>query len=101
MASGRDDFVIAFRSAFLKKKDKQRFSLLTLIILSIIVIILGNQDFMDITYAKSFSSIPFITATSIEDINVFAENITSSGCTIRSSAKVVDGFIHVHIIGIK
>ena len=60
-----------------------------------------NQDFMDITYAKSFSSIPFITATSIEDINVFAENITPSGCTIRSSAKIVDGFIHVHIIGIK
>ena len=56
---------------------------------------------MDITYAKSFSSIPFITATSIEDINVFAENITSTGCTIRSSAKIADGFIHVHIIGIK
>ena len=34
MATGRDDFVIAIRSAFLKKKDKQKFSLLTLIILS-------------------------------------------------------------------
>ena len=30
MATGRDDFVIALRSAFLKKKDKQKFSLLTL-----------------------------------------------------------------------
>ena len=40
MAAGRDDFVIAFRSAFLKKKDKQKFSLLTLIFLSIFVIIL-------------------------------------------------------------
>ena len=28
MATGRDDFVIAIRSAFLKKKDKQKFSLL-------------------------------------------------------------------------
>ena len=45
MAKGRDDFVIAFRSAFLKKKDKQRFSLLTLIFLSIFVIIIGNLDF--------------------------------------------------------
>ena len=53
MASGRDDFVIVFRSAFLKKKDKQRFSLLTLIILSIIVIILGNQDFKVIKIIKS------------------------------------------------
>ena len=42
MATGRDDFVIAFRSAFLKKKDKQKFSLLTLIFLSIFIIILGN-----------------------------------------------------------
>ena len=42
MATGRDDFVIAFRSAFLKKKDKQKFSLLSLILLSIVVIILSN-----------------------------------------------------------
>jgi|TARA_B110000027_G_C16078239_1_gene282388 rod shape-determining protein MreC len=44
MATGRDDFVIAFRLAFLKKKDKQKFSLLTLIFLSIFVIILGNLN---------------------------------------------------------
>ena len=53
MATGRDDFVIAFRSAFLKKKDKQRFSLFTLILLSIIVIILGNLDFKVIQIIKS------------------------------------------------
>ena len=52
MASGRDDFVIAFRSAFLKKKDKQKFSLLTLIILSIIVIILSNINFKPIQFLK-------------------------------------------------
>ena len=45
MASGRDDFVIAFRSAFLKKKDKQKFSLLSLIFLSILVIILSSLNF--------------------------------------------------------
>ncbi len=52
MASGRDDFVIAFRSAFLKKKDKQKFSLLTLIFLSILVIILGNLNFKAIQFIK-------------------------------------------------
>ena len=53
MASGRDDFVIAFRSAFLKKKDKQKFSLFTLIVLSIIVIILGNLNFKAIQLLKT------------------------------------------------
>ena len=52
MATGRDDFVIAIRSAFLKKKDKQKFSLLTLIILSIFVIILSNFNFKAIQFVK-------------------------------------------------
>ncbi|MDA8937051.1 rod shape-determining protein MreC [Candidatus Pelagibacter sp.] len=52
MALGRDDFIIAFRSAFLKKKDKQRFSLLTLIFLSIIVIILGHFNLKAIKFIK-------------------------------------------------
>ncbi len=49
MAVGRDDFVIAFRSAFLSKKGKQKFSLLSLIILSIIIIILSNINFKPIS----------------------------------------------------
>ena len=53
MATGRDDFVIAIRSAFLKKKDKQRFSLLTLIFLSIFTIILSNFNFKIIKIIKS------------------------------------------------
>ena len=52
MAAGRDDFVIAFRSAFLKKKDKQKFSLLSLILLSIVVIILSNLNFKPIQFVK-------------------------------------------------
>ena len=52
MATGRDDFVIAIRSAFLKKKDKQKFSLLTLIILSIFVIVLSNLNFKPIKFVK-------------------------------------------------
>ena len=52
MAAGRDDFVIAIRSAFLKKKDKQKFSLLTLIFLSIFVLILSNFNFKAIQIVK-------------------------------------------------
>ena len=53
MAKGRDDFVIAFRSAFLKKKDKQKFSLLSLIFLSIFIFTLGNFNFKIINLIKS------------------------------------------------
>ena len=42
MNVSRDDFVIAIRSAFLKKRTKQKFSLLSLIILSILIIFLSN-----------------------------------------------------------
>ena len=52
MATGRDDFVIAIRSAFLKKKDKQKFSLLTLIFVSIFVIVLSNINFKPIQFVK-------------------------------------------------
>jgi rod shape-determining protein MreC len=52
MASSRDDFVIAIRSAFLKKSYQQKFSLLTLIFLSLIVIILGSFNFKAIQYVK-------------------------------------------------
>ena len=52
MATSRDDFVIAIRSAFLKKSYQQKFSLLTLIFLSVIIIILGSFNFKPIQYVK-------------------------------------------------
>ena len=52
MVKGRDDFVIALRSVFLKKKDQQKFSLISLIILSIIIIILSNFNFRPIQLIK-------------------------------------------------
>jgi rod shape-determining protein MreC len=52
MATSRDDFVIAFRSAFLKKKDKQKFSLLTLLFLSVFVIVLSSYNFKIINLIK-------------------------------------------------
>ena len=53
MASSRDDFVIAIRSAFLKKTTKQKFSLLTLIFLSISIIFLSSFNFKIINNIRS------------------------------------------------
>ena len=52
MASSRDDFIIAIRSAFLKKSTQQKFSLLTLVFISVGIIILSSLDFKVIRYAK-------------------------------------------------
>ena len=54
METSRDDFVIAIRSAFLKKGTQQRFSLLSLILFSIIFLILGSLNFKAIDYVKIF-----------------------------------------------
>ena len=52
MASSRDDFIIAIRSAFLKKSTQQKFSLLTLVFVSIFIIILSSLDFKAVRYLK-------------------------------------------------
>ena len=53
MEPSRDDFVIAIRSAFLKKGNQQKFSLLSLILFSIIFLILGNYNFQIIKFNKT------------------------------------------------
>ena len=52
MASSRDDFIIAIRSAFLKKSTQQKFSLLTLVFLSVFIILLSSLDFRAVRYIK-------------------------------------------------
>ena len=52
MASSRDDFIIAIRSAFLKKSTQQKFSLLTLVFISIFTILLSSLDFKAVRYLK-------------------------------------------------
>ena len=52
MSASRDDFVIAIRSAFLKKSYQQKFSLLTLIFLSVIIMILSSFNFKPVQYVK-------------------------------------------------
>ena len=52
MASSRDDFIIAIRSAFLKKSTQQKFSLLSLILTSVFIILLSSFEFKVIRYLK-------------------------------------------------
>ena len=52
MERNRDDFVIAIRSAFLKKGTQQRFSLLALIFFSITFLILGSINYKPIDNLK-------------------------------------------------
>jgi len=56
----------------------------------------STSDSVSITY--NFSKIPKITATSDNNVNVYLEDVTSTGCTIRTSAKI-SGIVDVHIIG--
>ena len=53
MNVSRDDFVIAIRSAFLKKQTKQKFSLLSLIILSVVILFLNSLDSKIIKITRS------------------------------------------------
>ncbi len=82
MATSRDDFIIAIRSAFLKKSTQQKFSLLTLVFISIAIIFLSSLDFRairilkvginELVYRSSFVvSIPenFIKNTFIEVVD--------------------------------
>jgi len=52
METSRDDFVIAIRSAFLKKQNQQRFSLFGLIVFSLLILILGGFTFKPVNYLK-------------------------------------------------
>ena len=51
--SSRDDFIIAIRSAFLKKGTQQRFSLIVLIFFSLILLSLAKLNFAGIDYLRS------------------------------------------------
>ena len=52
METSRDDFIIAIRSAFLQKGNKQRFSLIGLIFFSVLILTLGKFNNKAIDYIK-------------------------------------------------
>jgi rod shape-determining protein MreC len=75
METSRDDFVIALRSAFLKKGTQQRFSLLSLIFFSIIFLILGSFNFNVINYVeKTIKEIVYRSSFIVSGPENFLEN---------------------------
>tara|TARA_B100000963_G_scaffold360428_1_gene391275 strand:- start:853 stop:1701 length:849 start_codon:yes stop_codon:yes gene_type:complete len=52
MQASRDDFVIAIRSAFLKKENKQKFSLVALIFLTFLILISEKFSLKPVEYLK-------------------------------------------------
>jgi len=86
METSRDDFIIAIRSAFLKKGTQQRFSLLSLILFSIIFLILGNLNLRLIEFNKSIIKEVVYYSSFIVTI---PENIVK-----KSFNKVSDHFEH-------
>ena len=93
MATSRDDFVIAFRSAFLKKKDKQKFSLLTLLFLSILVIILSNYNFKVIQYIKiGINELTYRASFLISAPENKLQNINSQ---IKDHLKIYDNYKNI------
>jgi rod shape-determining protein MreC len=93
MATSRDDFVIAFRSAFLKKKDKQKFSLLTLLFLSIFVIILSNYNFKVIQFIKiGINEITYRASFLISAPENKIENINSQ---IKDHLEIYDNYKNI------
>jgi rod shape-determining protein MreC len=90
MATSRDDFVIAVRSAFLKKKDKQKFSLLTLLFLSTFVIILSNYNFKVIQFIKiGINEITYRASFLISAPENKIENINSQ---IKDHLEIYDNY---------
>lgn len=95
MATSRDDFVIAFRSAFLKKKDKQKFSLLTLLFLSIFVLILSNYNFKIIKYIK-FGINEFVYRTSFL-ISTPEKKIKNINSQIKDHMKIYENYKNIEL----
>ena len=52
MQASRDDFVIAIRSAFLKKENKQKFSLVALIFLTFLILVSEKFNLKPVEYLK-------------------------------------------------
>lgn len=51
--------------------------------------IVANADFIDINYTSAgFTSPPIIVASSEEDVNIFASNITTTTARLNFSSKI-------------
>ena len=91
METSRDDFIIAIRSAFLKKSNKQRFSLIGLIFFSIILIVLTRINFTPINYLKSGLNEIVYRISFI--VSLPEKKLVSSANTIKEHYKMYEEFV--------
>jgi len=91
MATDRDDFIIAIRSAFIKKSNKQRFSLIALIFFSLILISLSRINFTPINYLKSGLNEIVYRISFI--VSLPEQKIVSSANTIKEHYKMYEEFV--------
>jgi len=80
MAASRDDFIIAIRSAFLNKSNKQRFSLIGLIFFSLGLLIVSKvnlpvTNYLKITLNEIVYRSSFIVSVPEKKINNFTNKI--------------------------
>ena len=100
MAASRDDFIIAIRSAFLKKGNKQRFSLIGLIFFSVGLLIISKinlpiTNYLKITlneivYRSSF--IVSIPEKKIQDISIIIKdhlNVYNDYLLVKDELKAI------------
>ena len=93
MAAGRDDFVIAIRSAFLKKGNKQRFSLIGLIFFSVGLLIISKINLPVTNYLKiTLNEIVYRTSFII---SVPEKKIQDISGTIKNHLNVYNDYLLV------
>ena len=90
MATSRDDFVIAIRSAFIKKGNKQRFSLIALILFCFFLIFLSRINFYAINYLKSGLNEVVYRISFV--VSIPENQITSSVIAAKNHLKLYDEF---------
>ena len=90
MATSRDDFSIAVRSAFLKKGIKQKFSLLALIIASIILLSLEAINSKSLNFVRS--AIKDVIYRSSFIVSIPGNTISPIFSTIQSHFKIYEKY---------
>ena len=93
MATSRDDFVIAIRSAFLKKGNKQRFSLIGLIFFSVGLLILSKINLPVTNYLKI--TLNEIVYRSSFIVSIPEKKIQDLSNTIKNHYKVYNNYLLV------
>ncbi len=93
MAASRDDFVIAIRSAFLKKGNKQRFSLIVLIFFSAILIVFSKINLPGMNYFKI--SLNEIVYRSSFIVSIPEKKINELGINIKEHYVLYDEYKNI------